>query len=85
MIKKEKHLKVERDILIFAFRYSLGRMSYAPYKVVDTIKSNIKNISTDDIKLYIKEIKECQNFGMDFDKSIWLDFLEYLEEELKKR
>ena len=84
-MKKEKMLKVERDVLIFAFRYSLGRMSYAPYKVIETIKNNIKLISTDDIKLYIKEIKECQDLGISFDEGCWLDFLAYLECELNKR
>lgn len=81
----DKILKVDRETLFFAFRYALGRMSYAPITVIDNIKANIDNISTGDIKAYIKEINECQNFGMEMDKIEWLKFKDYLEEELRKR
>lgn len=84
-MNKDNNLTVERDVLLFAFRYSLGRMSYAPGKVTDAIKDNIENISTVDIKQYIKEIYECENYGMDFDKKHWLNFAKYLENELGNR
>lgn len=84
-MENNNFFKVERDILIFAFRYALGRMSCAPYTVVNAIKSNIKNISDNDIRLYIKEIQECENYGMDFDKEYWLNLKKYLEDELKNR
>lgn len=76
---------VSRETLIFAFRYSLGRCSYAPDMIIQNIKDNINNISTNDIKLYIKEINECQNYGMHMDEQSWMDFKNYLELELKKR
>lgn len=81
---KEK-LIVDREIMFFAFRYALGRMTYAPYSVIKSIKDNIINISTEDIKQYIKEIYECENYGMSFDKTEWINFAKYLENELKKR
>lgn len=84
-MKKDKKFLVERDILIYAFRYSLGRMTFAPIIVVDNIKANIDKISTGDIELYIREIKECSNYGMDCDKDLWTNFLEYLKLELHKR
>lgn len=35
---KNEKLKVDREILFFAFRYALGRMSFAPSTVMDNIK-----------------------------------------------
>lgn len=84
-MKKDKKFLVERDILIYAFRYSLGRMTFAPITVIDNIKANIDKISTGDIELYIKEIKECSNYGMDCDKTVWNNFLKYLKTELNNR
>lgn len=84
-MEKDKNLKVDRNILFFAFRYALGRMSYAPYTVTSAIKDNIDNISTEDIRQYIKEINEYEGFGMDFDKEHWLSFANFLENELKIR
>lgn len=81
----ENIMKVDRNILIYAFRYSLGRMSSAPHFVVENIKQNINLISKDDLELFIREIKECENYGMDFDKEFWLNFVDYLEAELKSR
>ena len=80
-----KIFKVDRETLFFAFRYALGRMTYAPYTITENIKANIDNVSTGDIKLYIKEIKECSNYGMKFDEKYWLEFVAFLEEELNKR
>jgi len=53
--------------------------------VMDNIKSNIDIISTEDIKAYIKEINECEYFGMDMDKRSWFNFVKYLENELEIR
>lgn len=83
--KTDKTFNVDRNILFFAFRYALGRMSYAPSTVTDNIKANITNVSTTDILAYIKEIKEFTNYGMEMDKIHWLNFVDYLENELKKR
>ena len=81
----DKNIMIDRDIMIYAFRYALGRQSFAPVTVVENIKHNIDKISDNDLKLYIKEIKEFENYGMEFDKSHWLNFISYLENELKNR
>jgi hypothetical protein len=39
-----KKYNVDRDILFYAFRYSLGRMTFAPTTVMDNIKANINII-----------------------------------------
>ena len=84
-MKGNKGFVVERDILFFAFRYSLGGLSYASYSVIRTIKDNIDNISTQDIKQYIKEIHEHKESNIYFDEEVWMKFAEYLEDELGNR
>ena len=81
----DKKLNVDREVLFFAFRYALGRMSYAPSTIMENIKHNIKEISTGDIRAYVKEIEECEHYGMKMDERHWLDFKTYLEAELEKR
>lgn len=85
-----KQFKVDRDILVYAFRYSLPRISYSSSIVIENIKDNIELFNSGDIELFIKEIKEQEilelyGYGMDIDKKIWLDFADYLREELRKR
>ena len=81
----DKKIVTDRNILLFAFRYALGRMSYAPGMVIDSIKENIENISSNDIEQYIREIEGCNDYGMAFDKTTWLNFCEYLKHELRLR
>ncbi|MBO0602747.1 hypothetical protein I2483_13850 [Sporosarcina sp. E16_3] len=81
----DKKLKVNKEILFYAFRYALGRMSYAPSTIMDNIKANINDLSTGDIQAYIREVAECENYGMEMDKTSWLGFKAYLENELKIR
>lgn len=80
-----KKINVSNDILFFAFRYALGRKTYASSEVIENIKNNISEIDTNDIKSYIKEILECTNYGMAFDKDRWIEFKDYLQKELKER
>lgn len=81
----DKKYKVDREVLFYAFRYALGRMSYAPITVMDNIKANIKDLSTGDISAYIKEIDGCEHFGMQMDEISWLEFKDYLVKELNTR
>jgi hypothetical protein len=81
----DKNLQVDNHTLFFAFRYALGRMSFAPRIVIDNIKWNIGNISNFDIENYIYEIKECADYGQECDEYDWLNFVEYLEQELHRR
>jgi hypothetical protein len=83
----DKKYKVDRDILFYAFRYAIGRQTFAPTTVMENIKCNIKNVSVGDIKAYIREIKEQESYGygMECDKRDWLSFIDYLENELLVR
>lgn len=81
----EQKLAVTNDIMFFAFRYALGKDSEAPVLVIDTIKENISSIEDFDLRKYVREIYECRNSGMITDEAIWLDFVDYLQEELRSR
>ena len=81
----DKQFKVERDILIYAMRYAIGRQTFAPLTVVQNIKHNIDLFSADSLKLMIRDIDEQPNFGgygMECDKRLWLDFKKYLEDKI---
>ena len=84
----EKKFKVERDILIYAMRYSLGRMTYSGTVVIDNIKKNIDLFTINDLELLLRDIVEQESFGgygMDCDKNTWMGFKGYLEEIIEKR
>lgn len=83
--KTKKNLNVDRNILFFSFRYALGRMTYAPSVVIDNIKFNIDNIPNNEIEMYIKEIDDFDNYGMKCDIDTWINFSNYLKNELKNR
>lgn len=78
-------MQVNKDILFYAFRYSLGRMTFAPVEVMEAIIHNINKISDGDLRKYIEEIKECKDYGMESDRQDWLSFVKYLERELENR
>ena len=75
-----------REMLIYAFRYALGRMSAAPSTMIFIIGANLKSISNEDLKLFIREINEADDNNMlgmeDIDKPMWLRLKDELENEL---
>lgn len=83
--KSEKVFEVDRNVLFFSFRYALGRMTYAPSTVIDNIKFNLDKIPNSEIEMYIREIEEFENYGMDCDVKTWTNFLKFLKRELEKR
>ena len=70
---------VDNSILIYAFRYSLGRKTFAPKEVMDNILENLHKLKEYDIMQIIKEIEQAPSLGMDFDKIEWLKFKRRLE------
>lgn len=49
----------DRDILIYAFRYALGRRSYSVGIVIDELKRNWKDFPEHDRKLIKREIRDA--------------------------
>ena len=75
-----KQIVVSKDILIFAMRYALGRMTFAPTIVIENIKSNMLNFTPNEIDIMIKDIEYQAGFGYghECDEELWLDFANYL-------
>ena len=88
---KNKKLVLDDDfslVMICAFRYALGRMTYVMSTVPEFIEKNIEKVLTKDIELMCREITEYEEqncLGMSCDKKNWIDFREFLEEELEER
>lgn len=77
----DKQFQVERDMVFYAMRYAMGRMTFAPLTVIDNIKHNIDLFATENLKWMIREIDEqkAYGYGMECDERVWLDFKSYLQ------
>lgn len=68
----------QRDLLIYAFRYTLGRATYAPHTVVAVLKRCWKDLSSHDRELFKREIREALEInraGHECDKAAWREIL----------
>ena len=78
-----------QDILIYAERYAIGRMTYAPKDVCDMIMSNIRSVTRNTLSVLIRDIEreqERDNLGNPkIDAPVWISTLEALKEELESR
>lgn len=84
----EKNMMVERDVLIYAFRYAMGRRTFAPLIVVENIKANIDKFHWRDLQAMAKEIEDTgkmMSLGDSGDTLHWREFKEYLENLVKER
>jgi hypothetical protein len=72
-----------RDIIIYAFRYALGRMSMAPHSFTEWCTVNMHLVSLNDRRLMIREITEAEHdkaLGMEgIDDVRWIKFRNLLE------
>ena len=70
----------KRDVLIYAFRYALGRSTYATGIMQRVLRDEWPNMSQGDQLLYKREIKEAHDrnqLGMEqVDAHGWLALLE---------
>lgn len=75
-------MKIEDDndrlVLIAAFRYALGRMTYMPSVICKVLQDNWKDLTESDRKLIQREIQEAidRNLaGMSCDVNNWKEIL----------
>ena len=87
------------EIVFYAFRYCLGRMTYAVQDFCEYAKKNIRRIGTQELELMVKEITKadeedtergyvgglCSRLGMECDRRDWLLLREVISTELKRR
>ena len=73
-------------IIIYAFRYALGRQTGSVSDVCDCIKENVDSFKSWELQQIIKEIKEYEEMygklGMECDKREWYNLIEWLEERI---
>lgn len=84
----EQTISVTPDILFFAFRYALGRRTFAPSIVSRQIKQNIKVLSTSDLNNMFMEIMDAWavgGLGDECDIRTWVNLQDTIEVELKLR
>lgn len=80
------------------FRYAFGRMTYMPGVVIDIIKHNGERLTdkclelldrdlTDEVRRYeeVWKDKPTSNYGMEYDRNLWLDFHTWVRGEIAKR
>lgn len=71
----------------YAFKYALGKSSYAPHDVVRFIKTHPSVVSYETVCLIEKELKNClrigkQTLGTDCEAKAWLSLFEFFKHEL---
>ena len=73
------------DLCLYAFRYALGRKTYAVDDVCSIIKEHIPDLTDNTLRLIMREIKDAirrQDAGMKCNTTMWElladDILEYL-------
>ena len=67
-----------RELMIYAFRYTLGRSTYAPHTVIKILHDNWNFLTKSDKELYQREIREAIDHdmaGMSVDKNAWKTLL----------
>ena len=91
------NLNVSTDILIYAFRYAIGRQTYAPLVIQETIQTNINNLETWVLVKMVDEINYTEKmgevdtdsninvFGDETNRKIWENIRAELEDEIKRR
>lgn len=71
------------SIMFYAFRYALGRRTYAVYDVSQFLIKNQKFLHKNTKNKIIEEIQEAidaNNIGMEMDELEWLQLSEVLSE-----
>jgi len=71
-------MEFNSDILFYAFRYALGRKTYAVSDVVNCLEENWSELNYKDKTIIQKEIQEAikeGNAGMDMDIVQWQKIL----------
>ncbi len=75
------NLHDQNTVIFYAFRYALGRATYAVGDVIEIIETHLDIITQYNKHLMIKEIKQAIEYdraGWDCDRKDWEELLEKL-------
>ncbi len=64
------------DLLFYAFRYALGRATYAVNDVIHYLMKYEDDLSDATKRLIIRDIKREKQLGMPQDKLMWINLIE---------
>ena len=77
------------DILIYAERYAIGRMTFAPHDVCNIINTRLHDLSDNTLKVLRDDIareSERGNLGStSIDAPLWRQTYAHITEEISKR
>ena len=74
------------DMLIYGFRYCLGRLSYSVAVCIDYLTPLVPYIHVESLKLISREISEYRHFKEDdFTTKDWFKFKEFVDKEIERR
>ena len=74
-------LVLDQEILVYSFRYCLGRKTYAVSHCVGNILKNWDELSPRTKNLFYSEIKKCNDLGMEMDKKEWMKIINQYESD----
>ena len=78
--------KNDLQVLVkYAQRYTIGRMTYAPWIFNQITLRNMDNLTDNTIHVVIRNIEREFALGSKCDTMIWFDLLVKLKAEMKKR
>lgn len=84
----EHQIVADEGIIVYAFRYALGRMSYSVDEVATAIEQNADVISIKMKSLMVREISHAiinDNAGMQMDIDRWELCRKYLQQSIAKQ
>lgn len=91
-----KFSESDAEMIFYAFRYCLGRQTYAVSDFCDYAKAHITQFRTKELNLMVREITEYETrdakenckikwLGDECDRVCWLNLREVIKKELEKR
>lgn len=72
-------------MLVSAERYAIGRQTYIVNWTCTFIKNNLHLLTEKDVNVMIKDIESASDYGADFDKKDWMNLLDALKMNTKKK
>lgn len=63
------------SVILCAIRYCLGRRTYMPNLVCNYVRPLLPYLDERAIGCMERDIRECKDYGMDFDRKMWTSLL----------
>lgn len=77
-----------QSLVIYAQRYAIGRMTYAPAEIKDIVLKHLPNLSDNTLNVIVSDIdyhQKKKSLGTATDEALWLDLRQQLVKALASR